>query len=84
MRIVRRLPGNIWAGLGRDKGKERTKMKKFHPAATPKLSSTNLPAKRTNGDVIGMNVTISESALLTERITVHLLELISAFRCECR
>jgi hypothetical protein len=30
-----------------------TKMKKFHPAATPNDSSTNLPAKRMNGDVIG-------------------------------
>jgi hypothetical protein len=34
-------------------GQNFTKMKKFHPAATPKLSSTNLPAKRINGEVIG-------------------------------
>jgi hypothetical protein len=50
-----------------------TKIKKFHPAATPKLSSTNLPAKRINGEVIGRYVTISDIELLTQRITAHLV-----------
>lgn len=49
-----------------------TNMKKFQPAATPKLSSTNLPANRTNGEDIGMYVTISDSELLMQRITEHL------------
>lgn len=48
-----------------------SKMKKFHPAAKPKASSTYRPAKRMKGDEMGKYVTISAMPTVTARMKEH-------------